>query len=66
MESQKFVNPNCTTFINKQSLQFKNGLYLIKLLVKNELLEKDSGYSKAIGCSPETDGKALLLKTTSK
>ena len=43
---------------------FSTGLYLIELLAKGipwELTTQDIG--KAIGYLPQTDGKALLLKT---
>ena len=44
----------------------RNGLYLIELLARGAPWKPQTtkAISKVIVCSPQTDGKALLLKTT--
>lgn len=57
--SSRPLSPLCETSVTR------NGLYLIELLAEGEIWKPQTtqAIAKFIGCSPQTDGKAILLKT---
>lgn len=52
--------------LTNEASSSKMDYILLSRWLKGSFWKKTQAITKAIGCSPENDGKALLLKTTSK